>query len=368
VPPLESIINLEDMRLAARAAMTKQTWDYYESGAETETALRESSAAFQRIFLRPRVLVGVRGVSAGCRILGQPSAFPVYVSGSAMVGMAHPEGEGALMRAAGSAGVVYMVPTLSSRPLEEVAAQRAPGQPAFFQLYVSSDRSRTEAIVRRVEALGFQALFVTVDVPVPGRRETDMRNAFEGAPPSAMSGDEVDRGRGVMGALRTFYDPALCWDDLPWLRSLTSLPIVLKGVQTAEDALLAARHPCVSGIVVSNHGGRQLDYARSPIEVLEEVTAALRREGLQDSIEVLLDGGIRRGTDVFKAIALGARAVGLSRPVLWGVAAYGQAGAERVLGMLRNEFETTMRLMGARRLGDVGPECLSIRSAAASRL
>jgi len=360
-PPLGAIINVSDMEAVARAAMDPYGWDYYSSGAETETTLRENTGAFRRLFLRPRVLRPVRDVSTACTVLGQPCAAPLYISASALVGMAHPEAECLLMRAAGARSLPYMVPTLSSKPLGEIAAARSPGQPAFFQLYVSSERERTAAIVQQAEQLGFQGLFVTVDVAWPGRRESDMRNRFTSEVPHSMQGEreEVSRSAGVMGALRTFFDPNLSWDDLAWLRSLTSMPIVLKGIQTGEDAVLAAKHPLVAGIVVSNHGGRQLDFARSSIEVLSEVMAALRAEGLQGQLEVYLDGGIRRGTDVFKALAMGARAVGMARPVLWGAAGYGQPGAERVLDMLREELVTTMRLMGTRSLAEIGTAALA---------
>lgn len=211
----------------------------------------------------------------------------------------------------------------------------------------------------------FSALFITVDAPMLAKREKDMRLKFTSAPSRVQqqTSNSMDRSKGAAKALSSFIDPSLCWDDLKWFRSVTSLPIVLKGIQTAEDAILAYDHGC-QGIVLSNHGGRQLDYARSGIEVLPEVMDALRSIGADKKMEVYVDGGIRRGTDVAKALALGARAVGVGRPFLYAMGSYGQEGVEHAIQLLKDELETAMRLLGAPRLHQLSPRHLVLKDLA----
>jgi len=204
-------------------------------------------------------------------------------------------------------------------------------------------------------------LFITVDAPQLGRREKDMRNKFTADEANVQKGSSVQRNQGTARAISAFIDPALSWRDLEWFKSVTSMPIVLKGVQCGEDAVLAAIHG-VAGIVVSNHGGRQLDYARSGIEILPEVMHALRKAGLENKIDVFVDGGVRRGTDIFKALALGAKAVGIGRPTLYGLAAYGQEGVEKVINILRDELEVCMKLMGTPTIADIKPEMVITRN------
>lgn len=202
-----------------------------------------------------------------------------------------------------------------------------------------------------------------MDAPQLGRREKDMRNKFTSKESNVLKGQSLQRNQGTAKAISSFIDPSLCWADLDWFKSITSLPIILKGIQCAEDALLAAQHG-VAGIVLSNHGGRQLDYSRSGIEVLPEVMEALRSVGAEKKMEVFVDGGVRRGTDIFKALALGATAVGVGRPVLYGLASYGQQGVERVLEMLKEEFQMAMMLMGTVTLKDIKPSMCNIRNLA----
>jgi len=218
-------------------------------------------------------------------------------------------------------------------------------------------------IIRKAEKGGIKALFITVDAPQLGRREKDMRNKFEAESPDMhkKTGQQVNRSQGTARAISGFIDPALCWDDIKWFKSITKLPLILKGVQTAEDAMLAVKHG-VQGIVLSNHGGRQLDTARSGIEILPEVMAALKSIGATNRIEVFVDGGVRRGTDIFKALALGAKAVGVGRPFLYAMAGYGQNGVERCIQLLRDEFEMCLRLMGAPTLAHIKPEMVAIDS------
>lgn len=364
-PPLEACINLFDFEEVARRTMNRQGWAYYSSGADDEITLRENHAAFQRIWLKPRVLVDVSEVDLSCTMFGHTCSLPVYITATALGKLAHPDGELALLRAAAAQDVVYMLPTLSSYPLDDMLAARAPGQVNFLQLYVNGDRKVSEEYVRRAEAGGCSVLCVTVDAPQLGRREKDMRHRFTLQGANVQKKDDskgaVDRNQGTARAISQFIDPSLAWKDVAWLRSITKMKIVLKGIQCGEDAALAARAG-VDGIIVSNHGGRQMDFGRSAIEVLPEVMDALREEGAGRRVEVLLDGGVRRGTDIYKALALGAKAVGIGRPALYGLAGYGQQGVERVLQCLREELLFTMRLMGKQRISDIGPDSVCTRN------
>jgi L-lactate dehydrogenase (cytochrome) len=259
----------------------------------------------------------------------------------------------AISRAAAASDVVYMLPTLSSYSLDEMLEVRQPGQTQFAQLYVNPKRERTIEYVKRLEDGGVKALFVTVDAPQLGRREKDMRNKFTKTT-DVQKGDDVNRSEGVARAISEFIDPSLCWDDITWLKSITSLPIILKGVGSGVDTVEALKMGC-AGVVLSNHGGRQLDTARSSIEILPEAVAALNNHdaGWRSRFEVFIDGGIRRGSDVFKAVALGASAVGIGRPVLYSLASYGQPGVERMCALFKEELTMVMRLMGTPSIADI---------------
>jgi L-lactate dehydrogenase (cytochrome) len=336
LPPIDSLINARDFEAVAEKAMEPQGWTYYSTGSEDERTFRENETAYSHWWFRPRVLVDVSHVDTSTTILGANSSFPFFLSASAMAGMAHPEAEVALARACHVAGVPQMVPTLSSRTLEDIAAARKEGQTQWLQLYVNPDRRKAWDMLKRAEDLGFSGVFLTVDTPYTGRRERDLRNKFLS-------------GKSVIKSLGTFSDPSMAWDFTDELASRTKMPIVLKGIQRGEDAALALQHP-VKGILISNHGGRQLDGARPTLEVLEEVCAAL---GSDPKLEIYVDGGIRRGSDIVKALALGATAVGAARPVIYGLAGYGEAGATRVLEMLKDEFKLSMALNGCPSVGDV---------------
>jgi len=265
------------------------------------------------------------------------------------------------MRAAYATQIIYMLPTLASSSLEEMLQARAPDQVLFYQLYVNPDRSKTASIIKEAERGGVKALFVTVDAPSLGRRERDMRNKFKSESATLQKGSNIQRNQGVAVALSQFIDPSLNWSDIKWLRSVTSLKIVLKGIQTAEDALLAYQHG-VDGIVLSNHGGRQLDFAPSGIEILPEVITTLHAAGADTKVkfQVFVDGGVRRGSDVFKALALGATAVGIGRPALFGLAGYSQQGVEHVVNILKSELEMVMRLMGAPKIQNITRNMVNI--------
>ncbi|KAJ3040435.1 hypothetical protein HDV00_010871 [Rhizophlyctis rosea] len=354
-PPISAMLNTFDFESVARSLLSAEAWAYYSSGADDELTLQENHMALHRVWLRPRVLVNVRDVDTSTVLLGSPSTLPIYISATALGKLGHPEGEVVLTRAAGTRGIVQMMPTLASCSLAEMTAARIPGQIQWFQLYVNSDRKITETLIKRAETLGAKALFITVDAPQLGRREKDMRTKFVDDAPDVQDEGTVSRNEGAARAISSFIDPSLSWDDIPWFKSITHLPIMLKGIQCGEDAVLAAKAG-VAGMVISNHGGRQLDTARSSIEVLEEVMDALDREGLRYKVEVFVDGGFRRGTDIFKALALGAKAVGMGRPFLYSMSAYGQQGVERMIDLLRDELVMVMRLMGTRAVGDVRRE------------
>jgi len=261
-------------------------------------------------------------------------------------------------------GVIQMIPTLSSCSFDELVNAAEPGQVQFFQLYVNKDRSKMEKLVKHAEERGIQALFVTVDAPQLGRREKDMRMSFDDQGAKLQSTDQnIDRSQGAAKAITSFIDPALDWDDIKWFQSITKMPIILKGVQTWEDAVLAVEAG-VQGIVLSNHGGRQLEFARSGIEVLAEVVAALRERKMFPSpnFSIFVDGGVRRASDALKAIAMGATAVGIGRPFLYAYSTYGQPGVEKALQILADEFEMNLRLLGARNLSEVVPEMIDQRS------
>ncbi|MGN6109155.1 MAG: alpha-hydroxy acid oxidase [Kofleriaceae bacterium] len=348
------ILNLAELEALARARLPEMAWDYYASGADEERCLRRNLEAYEQLALHYRVLVDVSRRDLSTRVLGERIALPIAVAPTAFHRLAHQDGELASVRAAGDAGTIFVLSTLSNTAVEQVVA--AATGPVWFQLYVYRDRAATEALVRRVEAAGCRALVLTVDAPLLGRRERDVRNRFA-LPPGlgienmhAEGYARVPARPGESGLAAYFaelLDPALTWDAIAWLRSITSLPVVVKGIVRPDDAVRAIDHGAAA-IVVSNHGGRQLDASPATIEALPRIAGALAGRG-----EILLDGGIRRGTDVIKALALGARAVLVGRPVLWGLAAAGRAGVVAALATLRRELDLAMALCGCPDLASI---------------
>lgn len=351
-PPLSHMLNYFDFEAVAKTCMGQEGWDYYSSGCDDEITMRDNHGAFHRIWFKPRILINVKNIDMSCTILGYKSSFPVYITATALGKLAHPEGEVVLTRAAHTAGIIQMCPTLASCSLDEMTTARQPGQIQFYQLYVNANKKITEKIVKKAEKQGIKALFVTVDAPQLGRREKDMRHKFSAERPDNQDEGTVGRSEGTARAISSFIDPSLNWEDIKWLKSITNMPIILKGVQCGEDAVLAVEAGC-QGIVISNHGGRQLETARSGIEVLPEVMDALREIGAEGKFAVFVDGGIRRATDIAKCMALGATAVGIGRPALYSMASYGQAGVERYLQILKDELEMVMRLLGTPKLSDI---------------
>lgn len=347
-------LNLSEYEALARERLERSAWSYYAGGADDEVTLRENPLAWQRLRLRPRVLVDVSGVDTACRVLGHTLSMPVLTAPCALNRLAHPDGERAVARATAGAGVIQVLSTVSSESLEDVAGA-ADGM-RWFQLYCYTDRGITADLVRRAEGAGYSAIVLTVDLPVLGRREREIRDGFTVPDGVTMRNlepyakDVMPDAAGTTALARYVnerWDARLTWDVIAWLKSVTRLPIVVKGILTHEDARLAVQHGAAA-IVVSNHGGRQLDTVLTGAEALPEVVAAA-----EGKCEVLVDGGVRRGTDVVKAIALGARAVLIGRPYLWGLAVDGEAGVARVLRLLRDEIGLAMALVGRLSVGEI---------------
>ncbi|MEU4253867.1 alpha-hydroxy acid oxidase [Amycolatopsis sp. NPDC026612] len=347
-----------EFEAAARERLDPAHYDYFAGGAQDEITLRENEDAYKRLRLVPRVLRGSDKRDLSLTLLGTPSSMPILVAPTAFHRLAHRDGELATARAAARAGTIMIVSMAATTAIEDIAAaarEVTPDPGLWFQLYLQPDLEFTEAIVRRAESAGVKAFVVTVDSPVLGRRERDDRNAFHDLPPGLavenLRNIGENRSGGNASHVREIVMSAgLNWDDIAWLRSKTKLPVLIKGVLHAEDARLAVHHG-VAGIVVSNHGGRQLDTVPATIDVLPEIAAAVG-----GAVPVLLDGGIRRGTDVVKALALGADAVGVGRPVVWGLAAGGREGVSEVLEMLRADFDQALALCGGRHPADLTPD------------
>jgi len=351
---MSPVVNLFEYERLAKARMAPMAFDYYASGAMDEITLKANHRAYDDIFLRYRVLAGVGTRDTSTTVLGHKITLPVLVAPIAFHRLAHPLGELATAQGAAAAGIIYVLSTLSSTCIEDVA--KVCTGPRWFQLYVYKDRGVTQSLVQRAEAAGFTALELTVDVPVHGQREADVRNQFhlpEGLTaanliaPEFGKVPEVGGHSGLAAYVAQLLDDNLTWRDLEWLRSITKLPVLVKGVSRSDDAKHAIESGA-AGIIVSNHGGRQLDTARPTIRALPEVV-----EAVAGRVEVLVDGGIRRGTDVLKALALGARAVQVGRPVLWGLAVDGEAGVRHVLELLRTEFDLALALCGCRNVAEI---------------
>ncbi|BAY36557.1 FMN-dependent alpha-hydroxy acid dehydrogenase [Nostoc sp. NIES-2111] len=355
---ISSPINLFEYEQLAKNHLSRMAFDYYISGAGDEVTLRDNRAAFERVKLRPRMLVDVSQINLSTSVLGQPLQLPFLIAPMAFQCLAHPEGELATAMAAAFAGVGMVLSTLSTKSLEDVAEVGSkfdhPWQ--WFQLYIHKDRGLTRALVEKAYAAGYKALCLTVDAPVLGQRERDRHNQF--TLPSGLhlanlvniSGLEIPYEQGESGLFTYFaqqLDPALTWRDLEWLQSLSPLPLVVKGILRGDDAVRAVEYGA-KAIVVSNHGGRQLDSAIASLDALREIIPAVNGRA-----EVLVDGGIRRGIDILKALAIGAQAVLIGRPILWGLAVGGQTGVSHVISLLQNELNVAMALMGCSKLADV---------------
>lgn len=333
-------INVFDYALTARERLNPAYWDFYDGGSDDEVTLRANRADFASIRLRPRMLVDVTDCDTSTSVLGQQVRMPILVAPTSMHCLATPEGECATAQGAGAAGTLMVASADATRSLEEIA-QAASG-PLWFQLYIYHSLEVAAWMVRRAEAAGYRAIVLTVDLPVMGNRERSKRHGISMPPAPMVEANYVGMEQ-IEGQERTI----VTWETIDWLRSITTLPILVKGILTAEDALLALEHS-VSGIIVSNHGGRQLDSVVTSIEALPEIV-----EPVAGRCEVYMDGGIRRGTDVLKALALGARAVLVGRPILWGLTIDGARGVQQVLEILHAELERAMKLAGCPTLASI---------------
>jgi isopentenyl diphosphate isomerase/L-lactate dehydrogenase-like FMN-dependent dehydrogenase len=351
VPRVAERLNVDEFEHAARARLPRAVFDFIAGGACDERTVDDNRRAFERLCFRPRVLAGVTDVDTSVQILGCRSRSPILLAPTALNQLVHPDGEVAVVRAA--AATVTVVSCVASCPVEQIAS--AAEGPLWFQLYLYRDRSVSAALLRRAEAAGCRAVVLTVDTPRLGYRERDLRNRWITAASLTVGERSGVRSTTAAGPrIDELLDPSAAWNVISWLRSLTRLPIVLKGILTAEDAAAAIEHG-VDGIIVSNHGGRQLDGAIAAVAALPDVAREVGRR-----IPVLMDGGVRRGTDVIAALALGADAVLIGRPYLWGLAVAGEDGVRRVLELLDGELRLGMLLMGMRSLESISPACLAI--------
>jgi 4-hydroxymandelate oxidase len=345
------VLDLASLERRARERLDRSAYDYFAGGADDELTLAANPAAWARLRLRPHVLRDVGAVETSTTVLGAPVSIPILVGPVAYQRLAHPEGELATAAAAAAAGTLMVVSTQATVPLEEIAA--VVPAPRWFQLYVYRDRGIAAGLVRRAAAVGYQAIVLTVDVPVPGNRERDKRNRFQLPPGMRLANLAVPEERvDVVGVARHF-DPTVTPEAIGWLREQSGLPVVVKGVLRGDDAA-ACLDAGAAAIVVSNHGGRQLDSAIATADALGEVV-----EAVAGRAEVYVDGGIRRGADVVKALALGARAVLLARPIVWGLATGGAKGVEAVLDGYREELERALALCGTPTLADITRDLLA---------
>eukprot|EP00588_Corethron_pennatum_P015674 CAMPEP_0194275444 /NCGR_PEP_ID=MMETSP0169-20130528/8273_1 /TAXON_ID=218684 /ORGANISM="Corethron pennatum, Strain L29A3" /LENGTH=375 /DNA_ID=CAMNT_0039018905 /DNA_START=146 /DNA_END=1273 /DNA_ORIENTATION=+ len=354
---------LQDIEDYAHAVLPRNALDYYRSGADQMLSLQDNRDAFARYRLLPRMLRDVSTRSLDTVVLnGRARAkTPIGVAPTAMQRMAHPDGELAAARAAQDAGAVFIMSTISTTSLEDVAAA-APDATKWFQLYIYKDRAVTEEIVRRAERAGFAALVLTVDAPYFGQRLPDARNKFQLPPHLTMAnfrglGEDIEKragksggGSGISNYVNALFDPTLSWEDVKWLQKFTTLPVILKGILSPADALLAVNLG-IPALIVSNHGARQLDGVQATVDALGPIARAVGHR-----CELYLDGGVRTGTDVLKALALGARMVFVGRPVLWGLAYGGREGVALTLGILRAELDRAMGLAGIASIEEITKE------------
>ncbi|CCC70077.1 hypothetical protein NCAS_0D04960 [Naumovozyma castellii] len=366
IPALDKVFNLYDFELIASETLPKQVYAYYSSSADDEVSYRENHNSFHNIFFKPKILVDVTDIDLTTEILGSKLQVPFYVSATALCGLGNPSGgELDIVKGCAAVNVPQMISTFSSFSLDEIAAARVDdNQVQWFQLYVNSDRKISEDLIKKAEQLGIKALFVTVDAPQAGNRERDARFKFcanKDNGPQIMEKTSVEKKttNGTARTLSKLIDTSLTWKDIENFKKFTTLPIILKGVQRVDDAIKAAEIGC-RGIVLTNHGGRQLDFSRPPIEVLAETMPELRARGLDKNFDVLIDGGIRRGTDILKALCLGAKGCGIASPYLFANSCYGKEGVEKVTDLLIKELLLSMRLLGVTKLADLNPDFLDL--------
>ena len=353
---MDDLLNLHQMQERARVKLPDAVWDYFVGGSDDEVTLHENRKAFQKISIYPKILRDVANRCLATEVLGTPVSLPVLIAPTAFLSLACPDAEMLTAQAANAAGTILVFSTMCSVPLDEVLPV---SKSSWFQLYPFRDNGITNEVIERVESAGCSALVVTVDMPVLGKRERDIRNV---AALSLATKDlypkwlPVDPGEMAMASgFSALFASSLTWNDIDRIRAQTHLPLVLKGVLRADDARRAVDSG-VSGIIVSNHGGRQLDTAPATIDALADISDAVG-----SSAEVFLDGGVRRGTDVIKALARGAKAVLIGRPVLWALAIGGTEGVARMFDILRCEIDLAMALCGCANVSEIDSSLLNGR-------
>lgn len=381
---LSRAANVADLRRIARRQLPRGVFDYVDGAAEDEVTMARNAAAFRRLQFRPRVLRDVGAIDTATTLLGKPLAYPLVLAPTGFVRMVEPQGELAVARGAARAGLPYTLSTMATRSIEEVAA--VPDGRKWFQVYVWRDRALVKEMLERAAAADYEAIVITVDLAMLGRRERDIRSGFTLPPKIGL--DTIIQGALHLGWTLNFvrsepiefsnifrrdavssaspvslaehvnsqFDPGLSWDDIAWFRSNWKGPIVIKGIQTVEDARIAA-DVGVEAIALSNHGGRQLDGAPPALELVAPVA-----EVVGDGVEIICDGGVRRGSDIAKALALGARACMAGRAYLYGLGAGGERGVDYVLALLLEDLRRTMALVGATRIDDLTPELVEWRN------
>lgn len=372
--------NIDDLRTLAKRNLPGGVFDYIDGAAEDERSLARNSDAFDNVLFRPRILRDMTSVDTGTTLLGKPIPFPLALSPTGFTRIADPQGELAVARVAARRGLPYCLSTLGTRSIEEVAG--VSDGPKWFQVYVWKDRGLVKEMIGRAAASGYEAICITVDFATIGRRERDVRRGFTLPPKIGLdtivdgvrhprwtfdfvrsepilfanvTGRDVGDGTSAVALgpyVNEQLDPSLSWADIEVFRDLWDGPIIIKGIQDAADAVIAADLG-IEGIALSNHGGRQLDSAPSPFELIPEVADAVG-----DRCDILCDGGVRRGADIVKAVALGAKAAMVGRAYLYGLGAGGERGVDQALGFLTDEFERTMKLIGAASIGELGPDFL----------
>jgi isopentenyl diphosphate isomerase/L-lactate dehydrogenase-like FMN-dependent dehydrogenase len=380
-PLLERAFSIEDIRGLARKRLPRSPFDFIDGAAEDEVTMRANRRAFEEVTFVPKTLVEVEKRDLSTTVLGTELSLPLVLGPTGTPGLSHPEAEFAAARAAATAGTAFTVSTGSSHSLQDIA--KVASGPLWFQLYTSTDQGLTDYFIDSAKASGCTAMLLTVDCPIGGPRERDLRNGHT-APPRITRNSLVDgarhpvrlgrwirdlrRGPGMrlgtiggygqghsIGWITTVFNPRLTWADVPRIRERWAGPLAIKGIMSAADARRAAELE-VDGILVSNHGGRQLDGLPATLEVLPRIVDAVSASG----VEVLIDGGVRRGGDIAKARALGATACLIARPWVWGMAAGGEQGVARVVEILRGELDRALALLGVRSIGEVNPDCVRV--------
>ena len=359
-PDLHKLISVRDFEQVAEKTLTPKAWAFYSSAATDLITHHNNADFYRRIMLRPRVMRNVTEANMERSILGCSSSAPFFVSPAAMARLAHKDGELALARGCATEGIIQCVSSNASYPLQAIVDASGRKQPVFFQLYVNSERTKTTQLLQKAKALGVKAIFVTGDAHVPGKREADERLAADDTISSAISGAQAsnDKKGGGMGRLMGQYiDKTLSWHDISWIKEVSGLPVVIKGIQCAADARKAVEYGC-QGLIISNHGGRALDTTPPSILTLLELHSICPE--IFSKVEVYVDGGITRGSDILKALALGATAVGVGRPFLYSLS-YGQDGVEHLSQILKDELATSMRLCGITNLDQAHPGMVNTR-------